>query len=226
MYILERSKLAIVIPAYNEALTIDSVIKAVSVYGQPIVVDDCSSDQTAELSEKFGAVVVRHDVNQGYDGALNSGFEKAEQLGFSYVITFDADGQHDYSLISEYILKFNDGYELVLGVRPDFQRISERFFSLYTKFCFGIKDPLCGMKGYHMSLYKKQGYFDSFKSIGTELAIFSAAKGCKKIQLSIPIHPRKDSPRFGARFNANKKIIHALISTWRRHSKKGMHNEG
>lgn len=220
MYILERSELAIVIPAYNEELTIDSVVKAVSIYGQPIVVDDCSSDKTAKLSEKFGAIVVKHSINQGYDEALNSGFKKAEELGFSYVITFDADGQHDCNIISEYIIKFNDGYELVLGIRPDFQRISEKIFSLYTKFFFGIKDPLCGMKGYHISLYKKQGYFDSFKSIGTELAIFSAAKGCKKTQLFIPIHQRKDSPRFGARFNANKKIIQALISTFLRHSKR------
>ena len=56
---------AIVIPAFNEADSIAAVVSAVSAYGTPIVVDDGSSDDTATLAARAGAVVVRHDVNRG-----------------------------------------------------------------------------------------------------------------------------------------------------------------
>ena len=96
---MDRSRVAIVIPALNESQTIVGVVAAAADYGVPIVVDDGSTDGTAALSIQAGAVVVSHQKNLGYDSALNSGFKKAADLGCEIIVTLDADGQHEPSLI-------------------------------------------------------------------------------------------------------------------------------
>lgn len=208
---MDRSCVAIIIPAYNEETTIAEVVTAVLPYGQPIIVNDCSTDNTAMVAEQNGALVVNHFRNQGYDGALNSGFEEAKKHNFFFVITFDADGQHDPAYVEKMLNQLENGFDLVLGVRPTFARIAERVFSLYSKIRFGISDPLCGMKGYRMSAYCQLGYFDSYRSIGTELAFYVATQKKRFIEIMIPIRERKDVSRFGRRFRANYKILRA---TW------------
>ena len=84
--------LSIVIPALNEAETISQVISEVKRYGNPIVVDDGSTDKTAAISSLAGALVVKHKTNKGYEEALNSGFRKAAELGSTVIMTLDADG--------------------------------------------------------------------------------------------------------------------------------------
>ena len=72
-------------------------------------------------------------------------------------------------------------------------------------------DPLCGMKGYSMNLYKDLGYFDSYGSIGKELAIFSVLKKYNYDQIEITVSNRKDSSRFGNILFSNYKILKALF---------------
>lgn len=206
---METPRVAIVIPAYNEEKTIASVINKVSAFGDVIVVNDCSNDNTEDESIKSGAIVVNHIVNKGYDGALNSGFYYASEQGYNYVITFDADGQHSEESLTDYI-KHLQQYQLVLGVRPECARLSERIFSWLTNRLYGVKDPLCGMKGYRIELYDQLGYFDEINSIGTELALTSIKNNCSYIQLSIPITEREDAPRFGRILRANIIILQAM----------------
>ena len=86
----------VVIPLYNEELVIGDVIAEVrTAFTQVVCVDDGSSDRSAEEAAKAGARVVRHPLNLGQGAALQTGFEYA--LGdpaMKYVVTFDADGQH------------------------------------------------------------------------------------------------------------------------------------
>ena len=164
-----RSKLAVIIPAWNERDTIGNVVRSVIGISTPIVVNDCSKDSTATEAAEAGAIVVNHEVNHGYDGALNSGFQKAAELGFEYAITFDADGQHDADLLRQFYMLLLNGNDLVLGIRPFFPRFSEFIFSLVSRFTLGVRDPLCGMKGYRMDLFHRHGCFDSCKSIGTRV---------------------------------------------------------
>lgn len=210
---MDRSDLtAIIIPAYNEEKTIAMVIEKVKPYGTVIVVNDASKDGTAALANKTGAVVVSHNANKGYDGALNSGFSKADELGCHYAITFDADGQHEASIIERYLdFLQNQNYDLVLGVRPKKARISEDIIGVYFRLRFGIKDILCGMKGYNMSLYKKNGGFDHIKSIGAELTMISVKSKCRFIQVPVPIYHRIGKARFGNVIKSNMRIIKALF---------------
>lgn len=207
---MDRSELGIIIPAFNEENSIAKVVKEVAIYGVPIVVNDFSLDDTEKIALNAGAVVVSHVRNKGYDAALNSGFKKASELLCKYSITVDADGQHDVSLLSKFISLLEGSTDLVLGVRDRKQRISEHMFSWLTTLLYGVKDPLCGMKGYNMKIYEDLGHFDSFGSIGTELAFYGLKKGYKFEQVLIPTKPRKGTPRFGSMLSANYKIIRAI----------------
>lgn len=213
MLILERHKIAIIIPAYNESKTISNVIKSVSNYGSVIVVDDASIDNTKEKSIKEGAIVVSHEKNLGYDAALNTGFIEADKRNFFAVITFDADGQHPAELISlfKHQLIVNK-MDLILGVRPKTARFSEWVFKIYTKFKFNWSDPLCGMKGYSMKLYRDRGVFDIFNSVGTELALFGIIKKYNFCEISLPISERLDKPRFYSVIKSNIIIFRALYN--------------
>lgn len=207
---MERSRIAIVVPALNEAATIGAVLARIREYGSAIVVNDGSRDATPELAKDAGAVVVSHAHNQGYDAALNSGFARAAELGCEYVITIDADGQHNPAQLREMIDHLDQGYDLVLGVRDRFQRIGERIFGWCGKRLWQISDPLCGMKGYRLELYRKAGHFDTFQSIGTELAVRSRVNGCRFIEMPVITRDRLDAPRFARKFAANYKILRAL----------------
>ncbi|MCX7121828.1 MAG: glycosyltransferase family 2 protein [Gammaproteobacteria bacterium] len=207
---MERSQVAIIIPAFNEAMTIGKVVASILQYGVPIVIDDCSSDDTAKISESVGAIVINHKINRGYDAALNSGFLEADKQGCLYAITFDADGQHHSELLEKYLQAFEEGYDLVLGVRPGFARFAEKLFSYYAKIRFGILDPLCGMKGYNMKLYETLGHFDSYRSIGSELTFYAIKNKKSFIQIPVPISARVGKSRFGSIIKGNLKILRAM----------------
>lgn len=208
---MDRSELGIVIPAFNEEQSIAEVVRGVATYGIPIVVNDFSDDNTEGIAVNAGAVVISHDRNKGYDAALNSGFKKASELNCGYAITVDADGQHDVSLLAKFICHLEGSADLVLGVRDRKQRLSEYVFSWVTRLLYGVKDPLCGMKGYNMKLYEDLGHFDSFGSIGTELALYGLKKGCKFEQVYIMTKSRIGRPRFGNIILANYKIFRAML---------------
>ncbi len=88
-------KLCAVIPAYNEERTVaEAVRKCLEHVDEVIVVDDGSTDATAEEAERAGAVVYRHEHNVGEGGATRTGIKAALERGADAIVTVDADGQH------------------------------------------------------------------------------------------------------------------------------------
>lgn len=89
-------RVAVVIPAFNEADVIDAVIDPLLGLGYHIVVvNDGSRDRTAEVAARRDIVVVSHPINRGQGAALQTGIAVALALGADAIVTFDADGQHD-----------------------------------------------------------------------------------------------------------------------------------
>jgi len=205
-----RFNVAVVIPALNEFKTIELIINDVKKVGTPIVIDDGSLDGTGEIAVASGAIVVRHKKNLGYDEALKTGFKKASELGFDVIITIDADGQHDSNLLGSFVREIDLGFDLVVGSRNKKQRFAEVLFGIYTKWKYGIEDPLCGMKAYSISIYNSLGYFDSYNSIGTELMLHGAKKGYSINQIDIVVKRRLGKSRFGTCISGNCRILRAL----------------
>ncbi|MDB9938767.1 glycosyltransferase family 2 protein [Candidatus Thioglobus sp.] len=207
---MDRSRLAIIIPAYNEGDTIKNVVCAVVQYGVPIIIDDGCTDQTAQIAIEAGAEVVSHDSNLGYDAALNSGFLCAHKKGCDFAITMDADGQHNPNLLPVFIDALDDGTDVIIGVRDKMQRFSEHVFGFISGLLWGIRDPLCGMKAYRMELYSSLGHFDSYGSVGTEMAIYAAREHKTIVQIPVLTCDRTDAPRFGQILDSNWRILKAL----------------
>jgi glycosyltransferase involved in cell wall biosynthesis len=208
---MDRSRLGIVIPALNESATIKGVVSAVKIYGIPIIVDDGSTDDTKNAALQAGGIVISHEINQGYDAALNTGFMKASDIGCEIIITLDADGQHNPSLINNFINHIELGADVVIGVRGKCQRFSEHFFVWYGKLRFNINDPLSGMKAYKTDVYRNLGHFDSYGSIGTELIFFAAKNNYRIDQIPINVVDRSGKSRFGSAILGNFRILRALI---------------
>ena len=210
---MERDRIAIIIPAFNEESTIRQIIAEAGKYGTPIVVDDNSSDRTPSIVLDTEAILVRNYVNLGYEATLNRGFEEALTMAMEIMITMDADGEHSPSLLPDFIKHFvqNDA-ELVLGVRPKKQRFSENLMGFYTRVFYGAGDILCGFKGYHVKLVEQNFGFDHSNSVGTELALNSIKKKCVFVEVPVYGFPRKDTPRFDGILRANYRILKALTN--------------
>ncbi|MBY0561259.1 glycosyltransferase family 2 protein [Hyphomicrobium sp.] len=86
----------IVIPCYNEQAVIGKTVNDVlAAFKNVVVVDDCSTDRSADIAFKAGAHLCRHPVNLGQGASLSTGISYALQQGATAIVTFDADGQHN-----------------------------------------------------------------------------------------------------------------------------------
>ena len=115
-----NSDVAVVIPALNESTVIGDVIAGVrTLFPLVILVDDGSQDATAHVARLAGARVVRHGVNLGQGGALRTGIAAALRLPqVHWIVTFDADGQHQPDDAMALIGRARQGdVDVVLGTR-------------------------------------------------------------------------------------------------------------
>jgi glycosyltransferase involved in cell wall biosynthesis len=86
----------VVVPVYNEAAVVGTVVEAVlHAFPNVVCVDDASTDASAEVARRAGAVVVQHPINLGQGAAIQTGLSYAlADPDMRYAVTFDADGQH------------------------------------------------------------------------------------------------------------------------------------
>ncbi len=94
-----RGKIAVLIPAYNEAENIGAVLDRIpaavcGIRTEVLVVDDGSRDGTGDVAAEHGALVARHVTNRGGGAALRTGYRLMVESGAEIVVTLDADGQH------------------------------------------------------------------------------------------------------------------------------------
>jgi glycosyltransferase involved in cell wall biosynthesis len=206
-------KILIVIPALNEEKTIGKLIKKIDKKYKVLVINDGSTDNTKAVAIKAGAKVLTSKKNLGVDHSINLGFKYAYLNKFKNVITIDADGQHSIKDLKKVIriIETDSSINLVISLRNNFPRFSEKIFSKYVNYKFNVPDLLSGMKGYKVSLFRKYGAYDTFKSIGTELSFFALFNSYKYKVVNIEVLERKDKARLGGIFMGNLRILRALM---------------
>ncbi len=118
---MKDSKVAIVIPLYNEHKVISNILTELrEMYPKYniIVVDDGSQDNSYQKACVSGVYLLKHYVNLGQGAALQTGIEYARELECDYVITFDSDGQHNPEDIKSFIKELEkENYDIILGSR-------------------------------------------------------------------------------------------------------------
>ena len=142
----ERPILAL-IPAYQEGPRIGAVVAAARRHLPVVVVDDGSTDDTADRAEAAGAMVLRQAPNAGKGAALRAGFRHALDGGAPAVVTLDADGQHDPAEIPAFLERFEERRaELIIGQRdlgsmPPVRRLSNTVGGLALAVALGRSVP-------------------------------------------------------------------------------------
>jgi glycosyltransferase involved in cell wall biosynthesis len=125
---MASSEVTVLVPAHDEAPRIGAVVTAALRHAPVVVVDDGSSDDTAAIAARAGAIVIRQRPNQGKGAALRAGFAAALDRGDEAVITLDGDGQHDPAEIPAFLGAYaqrsvaGQPTELIVGQR-DFSQM-------------------------------------------------------------------------------------------------------
>lgn len=205
-------RVLIVIPAKNEDTTIAEVISGSLRYGDVLVVDDYSTDDTLSLSLQLGATVISNEIG-GYSGAIYSGIEFGIKKKYKFIVTIDGDGEHCCDDIPKMTQKLQSGADVVFGARPRTQRFSETIYNRYYQFIFGLKTDYCsGLKGYNTTplINKKPKY----KDICGNIHAFGILRTPKSTSESVPITiiPRQGTTRFGGFIVGNIKIFRSIFN--------------
>ncbi len=149
---MKKYETAVVIAAYNEEKVIKDVLenlKKIRPDDAIIVVDDASTDKTYEIVKSVkGIFLMKHLINLGQGAALQTGIEMAKKLDVTYIVTFDADGQHDANDIEKFlnVMKQED-LDIVLGSRfldikneiPKMKKFVLKLSTIFTRIVNGIE---------------------------------------------------------------------------------------
>jgi len=206
---------AVVVPCFNEAGTIGELVRAVRrLVPRVIVIDDGSSDATSTLAKDCGAYTIRHATNRGKGAALRDGFQRAQELGFGWVLTMDGDGQHSSDDIPKFLACAKEtGAPLVVGNRlchaermPWLRRRVNRWMTGRISQLTGVPlaDSQCGFRLVRLdALAGLKLTADRFEVESEMLVAFLAASHRVEfvpIQVIYKGHPSK---------------IHPLVDSWR-----------
>ena len=160
---MSAPRVLVVIPAHDEEESLPRTLAEVFARSpgvEVLVVDDGSRDRTAEVARAAGTPVVRHPINLGVGGALQTGFRFAVAHGYEVAVQLDADGQHDPADLPAVIEPVLRGdLDVAIGSRylrptgyraPLTRRIGMRVFSALTRLAIGhpVADTTSGFRAY------------------------------------------------------------------------------
>ena len=212
----------VIIPAHNEAGNIGHVLADVSaarlrlatvsppvprradgVAMDVLVVDDCSTDETASVAAQAGAHVLRLPNNLGYGGAVQAGFRYAVHYGYDFGVMMDADGQHDASCIGDLLRPVQSGQaDVALGSRflgrmeyktTFAKRLGMSVFRTIVRRLTGwpITDPTSGFQALNrdtMAFFATDNYPVDFPDADTILLLYYA--GFRVVEVPVVMRER------------------------------------
>lgn len=213
----------IVIPARNEAQKIGEVLSEIRKEGfnNIFVVDDGSTDSTAEVVEKSHAHVVRHIVNRGAGAATFTGIKAALEFNAEVIVTMDADGQHDPKDIPNLIKPIlKKQSEVVLGSRliqkkgmPLIRRIFNFIGNVVTWVLFGlwVSDSQSGFKAFSREAAEKIEIKTNGYEFCSELIRELKAKKLTYVEVPIQTKYTEYSMQKGQSFSNGVKTFTKLV---------------
>jgi glycosyltransferase involved in cell wall biosynthesis len=185
-----------IIPFYNEYETLNNILHETSKYVKFIfAVNDGSNDDSYKIERQISNVkFIDHDKNYGKGKALNSGFKAAVLSGCDYIITLDADLQHEPKYIPD-LLKGLKSFDIIIGNRlknlkrmPLQRRLSNKLTSFFLTIKTGqnILDSQCGYRAYSVKVLREvETDFSGFEA-ESEILVKASKKGFKIGFVDIP----------------------------------------
>ena len=193
-------KIIIGIPAFNEEKNIAGIISKLKRITKDIIVcNDGSTDLTADIAEEMGALVINHEKNLGYGGAIRSIFLKAKDLNGDVLVTFDADGQHRIEDIDKVINPILEGQsDIVIGSRflddnekevPQYRKVGIKVITKITNATIkkDLTDSQSGFRAYSKQVLNEIKPVESGMGVSTEILIKASSKNLKISEVPIKI---------------------------------------
>src|SRR5215470_14976584 len=186
-------EVSVVIPCLNEvqsiAFCIDkalSAFKVADISGEVVVSDNGSTDGSIEVAQKHGARVVHAEL-KGYGNALRKGIHEARG---QCIIMGDADDSYDFSHVPDFVAKWREGYEVVMGnrfkgeIKPGampwhHKYVGNPVLSTLVQVLFGtsIGDSHCGMRGFTKNVYEQMDLRTTGMEFASEFVVKAAKLG-------------------------------------------------
>lgn len=165
-------KILLIIPAYNEADSLPSLLTELVDYPQYdiVVINDASKDDTAKVAAQYNVPCVSLPVNLGLSGAVQTGFLYATEYQYDVCIQIDGDGQHVPAEIAKLVKKMEEGNDIVIGSRflesngkyeqSFFRAFGAKYLTFLIKAFSGLKltDPTSGMRAFRRNIFVKMAY--------------------------------------------------------------------
>ncbi|MCV0399678.1 MAG: glycosyltransferase family 2 protein [Nitrosarchaeum sp.] len=187
------------IPAYNEESHIESLVRSAKKYvDQVVVCDDGSTDNTAKIAKKAGAIIVSHEKNKGYGAAITSLFDYARNNNAEIMVTLDGDGQHDpdqISLLLNTITQHN--VDVVIGSRflndsteaPGYRKRGIKIITSAANYGANLKvsDSQSGFRAYSKDAIDAIHPTEEGMAVSTEILMKISNKGLSLAEVPITI---------------------------------------
>ena len=184
-------------PAFNEEVSVGSlVLRAKQYVDWVIVIDDGSSDRTAEVARLAGAEVVSHHVNKGKGAALSSAFVRARELNADVLVVLDCDGQHDPGEIPGLIKPIVDGEaDIVVGSRflnsghsvPRYRRVGQEALTAATNLVSGhsLTDTQSGYRAFNKKAIKAFRFSEAGIGVESEMQLKAREADLRIVEVPI-----------------------------------------
>jgi len=195
-------KIIVAMPAYNEEKYIGSVILRSKQYADEIiVVDDGSTDHTAEVVKLAGAFVVKHMGNKGYGNTIQKILATAKKHEADILVILDADSQHNPDEIPTLVKAITEGFDVVIGSREmqkntiaHYRRFGQRVLSRLTRIASQKKlsDTESGFRAYSKKAIDTLKLKEKGMAISSEIVSEASAKGLKITEVPISVTYTKD----------------------------------
>jgi len=217
------SKILLIIPAFNESGSILKVIHDVNSLDMDVdilVIDDASTDDTVPLVRQAGVSVISLDLNLGIGGAVQVGFQYAQENGYATIVRLDADGQHDAVYINELLKPIRDqDADMVIGsrflsLRGEFQssplrRMGIFFFARIIGFLtqYTITDPTSGFCAWNDKCIHVFAEYYPVDFPEPESLVIAKKSNLKVLEVPVIMHERTS----GASSISNLKSIYYML---------------
>lgn len=203
----EGGIISVVIPCLNEANSIAicvdralTAMKTAELNGEVIVADNGSTDGSCELAEQHGARVV-HVRERGYGAALSAGIRASHG---KFVVMGDADDSYDFNAVPEFVAKWREGYDVVMGnrfrggIKPGAMPWHHKYVGnpgltalMNMIFRTGIGDSHCGMRGFSREIFDRMDLRSTGMEFASEFIIKASQLGGRITEIPITLWPDK-----------------------------------
>ncbi len=192
-----KPRVVAAIPAFNEERYIGTIVLKTRQYAdEVVVVDDGSTDQTAEVARLAGASVIRHEQNKGYGASIQTLLADARKKHFDILVLLDGDFQHNPDEIPRLIGPVAEGFDLVIGSRkaqqvniPRYRRFGQRVIAGFSRILSGKKlyDSESGFRVFSRRAVEVLELKENGMAVSAETIAMATEKGLKITESPISV---------------------------------------